>query len=135
MAGVNLVVAIGNLGRDPEIKYLQDGTAVANISIAVNEKWKGKDGNAHERTEWIRAVLWGRLAEVAKEYLSKGDPIYIQGKLQTRSWEDKSGSKRSTTEVRVDVMKMLGTRGGGPSRSTSASHSKPSYDEDDEVPF
>ncbi len=134
MAGVNLVVAIGNLGRDPEIKYIQDGTAVANISLAVNEKWKGRDGKQNERTEWIRAVLWGRLAEVAKEYLSKGDPVYIQGKLQTRSWDDKNGTKRSTTEVRVDVMKMLGSRDRSGSRD-SAAPSQYDGSSDDDIPF
>lgn len=99
MLGLNKVMAIGRLGRDPEIRYTRNGTAVANISVAANEKWKGNDGQTHEKTEWIRCVLWGKLAEVASKYLHKGDAVYVEGKLQTRSWETNSGEKKYTTEV------------------------------------
>lgn len=111
MRGVNKVILIGNLGRDPEVRYTRDGTAVANLNVATSESWKDPNGQRQERTEWHRVVAWGRLAEVAKEYLSKGRQVYIEGKLQTRSWEDKEGNKRYTTEVKVDQMVMLGGRG------------------------
>lgn len=111
MRGVNKVILIGNLGRDPEVRYTRDGTAVANLNVATSESWNDPNGQRQERTEWHRVVAWGRLAEVAKEYLSKGRQVYIEGKLQTRSWEDKEGNKRYTTEVKVDQMVMLGGRG------------------------
>ena len=112
MRGVNKVILIGNLGRDPEIRYTRDGTAVANLNIATSDSWKDAQGERQERTEWHRVVAWDKLAEIAKEYLAKGKQVYIEGRLQTRSWEDKDGHKRYTTEVRADQMVMLGGRGG-----------------------
>lgn len=112
MRGVNKVILIGNLGRDPEIRYTRDGTAVANLNIATSDSWKDAQGERQERTEWHRVVAWDKLAEIAKEYLSKGRQVYIEGRLQTRSWDDKDGNKRYTTEVRADQMVMLGGRGG-----------------------
>lgn len=113
MASVNKVILIGNLGQDPELKYLPSGKAVTNFSIATTESWKDQDGNRQEKTEWHNIVLWGRTAEVAKEYLSKGRPVYIEGRLQTRSWDDQDGNKRYRTEIVGDRMQMLGSRGEG----------------------
>lgn len=111
MAGVNKVILIGNLGRDPEIRYMQDGTPVANFSVATSENWNDKNtGERREKTEWHRIVAWRRWAEICAQYLSKGKQVYIEGKLQTREWEDKEGIKRYTTEIVVNFMQMLGTR-------------------------
>ena len=114
MAGINKVILVGNLGRDPEIRYFQDGTAVANFSIATSDSWTDKQsGEKKERTEWHRIVAFRRLAEICGEYLSKGRQVYIEGKLQTREWEDKDGNRRFTTEIVAQTMQMLGAREGG----------------------
>lgn len=113
MASVNKVILVGNLGKDPEIRYLPSGDAVANFSIATTDKWKDKtSGEMKEATEWHRISMFGRTAEVAGEYLKKGSQVYIEGKLQTRKWTDKEGQERYTTEVKADTMQMLGSRGG-----------------------
>jgi len=112
MRGVNKVILVGNLGRDPEVRYTKEGTAVANLNLATTETWNDGSGQRQERTEWHRVVAWGKLAEIAKEYLGKGKQVYIEGRLQTRSWEDKEGVKRYTTEIKADQMVMLGGRGG-----------------------
>jgi len=112
MASVNKVILVGNLGRDPELRYIQSGQAVANFSVATNEKWKDKDGNNQERTEWHRIVVWGKSAENCAQYLQKGRSVYIEGKLQTREWEDREGAKRSTTEIVAQAVQFLGGRGG-----------------------
>lgn len=116
MAGVNRVILIGNLGQDPEIRYLPNGGAVANLSLGVSEQWKDKaTGEKKQKTEWCRVVLFGKLAEVAGEYLRKGSQVYIEGALQTRKWQDQSGQDRYTTEVVVNVggtMQMLGSKQG-----------------------
>jgi len=111
MAGVNKVILIGNLGKDPELRYTPGGQAVASFSLATGEKWRDKDGNMQDRTEWHNIVVWGRSAENAKEYLSKGRPVYIEGRIQTRSWEDKDGNKRYTTEIVAQRLQFLGGRG------------------------
>jgi len=108
MASVNKVILIGNLGKDPELRYTPGGAAVVNFPIATNERWKDKNGQPQERTEWHNIVLWGRLAEVANDYLKKGSSVYIEGRLQTRSWEDRDGNKRYTTEVVGNQMQLLG---------------------------
>ena len=113
MASVNKVILIGNLGRDPEVRYLPSGEAVANFSIATTEKWKDKSGESQEQTEWHRVSFFGRQAEICGEYLRKGSAVYVEGRLQTRKWTDKDGNERSTTEIRGDRMQMLGARGGG----------------------
>ena len=113
MASVNKVILIGNLGRDPEVRYLPSGDAVANFSIATTEKWKDKSGDMQEQTEWHRIAFFGRQAEICGEYLRKGSSVYIEGRLQTRKWTDKDGNERTTTEIRGDRMQMLGGRGGG----------------------
>lgn len=104
------VIIIGRLGADPEVKYLQDGTAVANFTVATSERWKSKSGEKQERTEWHKLVVFGRLAEVCSEYLKKGSLVYFEGKLQTRSWEGNDGIKRYVTEIKVNEMEMLGSR-------------------------
>jgi single-strand DNA-binding protein len=111
MAGVNKVILIGHLGADPEIRYTQSGSPVANLRLATSESWKGKDGQKEERTEWHRVVLWSRLAELAGQYLNKGRQVYIEGRIQTRSWDDKDGNKRYTTEVVGTSMQFLGSKG------------------------
>ena len=112
--GVNKVILIGNLGSDPEVRYTPDGVAVANFSVATSESWKDRNtGERQERTEWHRLVLWRQLAEIASKYLKKGAKIYVEGRLQTRSWDDQSGQKRYTTEIVVNDMQMLDSRGEG----------------------
>ena len=112
--GVNKVILIGNLGSDPEVRYTPDGVPVANFSLATTESWNDRNtGERQERTEWHRLVLWRRQAEVAQQYLKKGSKVYVEGKLQTRSWDDQSGQKRYTTEIVVFDMQMLDSRGEG----------------------
>jgi single-strand DNA-binding protein len=123
MASVNKVILIGNLGRDPEVRYLPSGDAVANFSIATTEKWKDKNGEMQEQTEWHRIAFFGRQAEICGEYLRKGSSVFVEGRLQTRKWTDKDGNERSTTEIRGDRMQMLGGRGGG----TTAEMREPDY--------
>jgi single-strand DNA-binding protein len=109
MAGINKVILIGNLGADPEVRYTGNGTAVASFRIATTERWTNPNGEKGERTEWHRIVAWRRLAEICGEYLSKGKQVYVEGRLQTRSWEDKDGNKRWTTEIVALNMQMLGS--------------------------
>ena len=110
MAGVNKVILIGNLGKDPEIRHLENGTAVANFPIATSESYKDKEGARVDQTEWHNIVVWRKLAEIAESYLKKGSQIYLEGKLRTRSWEDQQGNKRYTTEVVADTFTMLGKK-------------------------
>jgi single-strand DNA-binding protein len=144
---INKVILVGNLGRDPEIRYTANGAAVANFSIATSERWKDKNtGEMQDRTEWHRIVAWGRLAEICGEYLSKGRQVYIEGRLQTREWEDKDGNKRYTTEVVANEMKMLGTRDTRESTDAFKQSAPPSQvpdnlaqpfpdEKDDDIPF
>ena len=112
--GVNKVIIVGNLGQDPETRYMPSGSAVTNFTVATNESWKDKQtGEQKERTEWHRVSMFNRLAEVAAEYLRKGSQVYIEGKLRTRKWQGKDGNDRYTTEIIADEMQMLGGRGGG----------------------
>ncbi len=114
--GVNKVILVGNLGQDPEVRYMPNGNAVANITVATSESWKDQQGQQQERTEWHRVVLFGKLAEITGEYLRKGSQVYLEGKLQTRKWKDQSGQDRYTTEVVIDQsgsMQMLGGRNQG----------------------
>ena len=121
MAGVNKVILIGNLGRDPELRYTQNGQAVANFTLATTEKWTNKNGEREERTEWHRIVTWARTAELCAQYLSKGRTAYVEGRLQTREWEDKEGQKRRTTEIVAQTVQFLGgprsSEGSGPRSS------------------
>ena len=109
---VNRVILVGRLGRDPEMRHTSSGTAVANFSVATNERWNDQKGERQERTEWHNVVVWNKLAEICNEYLSKGKLVYLEGRLQTRDWEDRDGNKRRTTEVVAAEMRMLGARGG-----------------------
>lgn len=139
MAGVNKVMLIGNLGADPEIRYTADGTAVATFRIATSRRWTNKNGEKVDQTEWHRIVAWRRLGEICAQYLSKGKQVYIEGRLQTRSWEGKDGNKRWTTEIIAQNLQMLGRAGdvmdvpeGGPSVQEDLVDETPL---DDDIPF
>lgn len=150
MASVNKVILVGNLGADPEMRYLPSGEAVANIRLATTDTWKDKDGNKQEATEWHRVSFFGRQAEVCGQYLKKGSQIYVEGSIRTRKWQDKEGQDRYSTEVRGDRMQMLGGRqgmsdappresGGGGNRPAAAPAAQPAggnfNDFDDDIPF
>lgn len=113
MASVNKVILLGNLGRDPELRYTPGGQAVANFTLATNERYTTKDGEKQERTEWHRIVAWGRTGEICAQYLSKGRSVFVEGRLQTREWEDKEGGKRRTTEIVANNVQFVGGRGEG----------------------
>ncbi len=142
MASVNKVILIGNLGRDPEIRYTSGGTPVANFTMATTERWNDPSGERKERTEWHRIVVWGKQAEIVGEYLRKGRQVYVEGQLQTREWTDREGNKRYTTEVRAQRVQMLGRRDDQPHATPAdVAGSQPQvaepeqgYDEDD-IPF
>ncbi|NTV49476.1 MAG: single-stranded DNA-binding protein [Geobacteraceae bacterium] len=140
MASLNKVMLIGNLGKDPEVRFTASGQAVASFSLATSEKFKGKNGEWEERTEWHNITLWGKLAEIAGEYLSKGKTIFVEGRLQTRKWQDKSGNDRYTTEIVGDKMQMLSPKGeksGGETsapKSSGANYEEPPF-QDDDIPF
>ena len=141
MASLNKVMLIGNLGKDPEVRYTPAGQAVASFSLATSEKFKNKSGEWEERTEWHRVTLWAKLAEIAGEYLAKGKTVYIEGRLQTRKWQDNSGNERYTTEIVGEKMQMLspkgeGRRGGeaGPGPATGGGYDEPPF-QDDDIPF
>lgn len=147
--GVNKVILIGNLGQDPEVRYMPNGGAVTNITVATSETWKDKNtGEPQEKTEWHRVVMFRRLAEIAGEYLKKGSKVFIEGRLQTRKWQDQQGNDRYTTEIVADNMQMLDSRGGGsadfaPRKEAASSapqaqpQSAPPVDNsyDDDIPF
>ena len=118
MASVNKVILVGNLGRDPEVRYMPNGEAVCNFSIATTDSWKDKSGQRQERTEWHNIVMYRKLAEIAGEYLKKGRPVYVEGRLQTRKWQTKEGQDRYTTEIIADQMQMLGGRDSGGSNAS-----------------
>lgn len=138
MASVNKVILIGNLGADPELRYTPSGKAVATLRLATSEQWKGKDGEKGEHTEWHRVVAWERLGEICGEYLHKGSQVYIEGRLQTKAWEDKDGNKRYTTEIIAQRMQMLGAPSKG--RAAAATDAgfpseEPISIPDDDIPF
>jgi single-strand DNA-binding protein len=147
--GINKVILVGHLGRDPEVRYAPSGQAIANVTIATSEQWKDKNtGEKQERTEWHRVVFFSRLAEIAGEYLKKGSQVYIEGRLQTRKWQDKDGNDRYTTEIVANDMQMLGGRGGSGGGSASddfnqepasapqaATSNAGGGDFDDDIPF
>ncbi len=136
---INKVILIGNLGADPEVRYAQSGTPVANFRIATTESWRKADGEREELTEWHRIVAFGKLAEICGQYLSKGMRVYIEGRLQTRKWEDRDGNQRFTTEIVAREMKMLSPRsgGGGGGGGQASPPEEPPFPEpvDDDVPF
>jgi single-strand DNA-binding protein len=157
MASVNKVILLGNLGRDPETRYSPDNAAITNVSIATTRRYKDSSGQQQEETEWHRVVFFGRLAEIAGEYLRKGRPVYVEGRLRTRKWQDKEGNDKYTTEIVAENMQLLGGRdgaptpaaddhdaaparssGGGGARAGGAGASKPAQsiaDMDDDIPF
>lgn len=124
--GINKVILVGNLGNDPETKFLPSGSAVTNVSLATSRAWKDKEGNQQEHTEWHRVVFFNRLAEIAGEYLKKGSKVYVEGSLRTNKWQDKDGNDRYTTEIIANEMQMLDSKGGAGAGSGSASNSKAS---------
>jgi single-strand DNA-binding protein len=130
-SGINKVILIGNLGKDPEVRYTPGGQAVANFNIATNEAWTDKQGQKQERTEWHRIVVWGKTAELCGEYLSKGRQVYIEGRLQTREWNNKEGAKQYTTEIVANQVLFLsgGERGAGQGRGGSSGGSKGGTDD------
>ncbi len=134
MAGVNKVILVGNLGKDPEVKYLDNGVAVANFSLATTENYKNKEGEKVSQTEWHNIVLWRGLAEVAEKYLKKGASIYIEGKIKTRKWEDKDGNTRYSTEILADNMTMLGSKQDS-SKNSIDPPKKTASDTADDLPF
>jgi len=141
MASLNKVLLIGNLGRDPELRYTPSGRAVANFSIATTEQWKDKEGQKQDRTDWHNIVLWGRQAEIAKDYLRKGKQIYLEGRIQTRSYDDKEGNKKWITEIIGDRFLMLGRKGDSgaadefPPPPDSSSQPAGTGGGDDDLPF
>ena len=147
MAGINKVILIGNLGADPELRYTTGGQAVAELRLATSRRYTGKDGTQQEDTQWHRIVVWGKQAENCKQYLAKGRQCYVEGRLQTRQWEDRDGNKRYTTEVVAETVQFLGGRGGGGGGFDEApppddrdsppagGPSGPSGPSDDDIPF
>ena len=149
MASVNKVILVGNLGKDPEVRHMPNGDAVANFSIATTDTWKDKNGMRQERTEWHNISMYRRLAEIAGEYLKKGSSVYVEGRLQTRKWQDKNGQDRYTTEIICDQMQMLGGKSGGDGKRDDYDDSPPPppvhrapqqaaprvEDMDDDIPF
>jgi single-strand DNA-binding protein len=141
MSGINKVILVGRLGTDPEVKTVSGGNTVARLSLATSENWTDREGQRQERTEWHRVVVWGKLADLCGKYLTKGRQVYIEGRLQTRSWEDPQGQKRYTTEIVAQTVQFLGGNAGA---STSAGNhdfgpqefaSEPAFDGGDEIPF
>ncbi len=143
---INKVILVGNLGRDPEIRSTASGTPVANLSLATNRRWKDRDGNRQEHTEWHRIVVFGRQAEIAGEYLSRGRQIYVEGRIQTRSWEDRqTGETKYSTEVVCENFQMLGPKNGAAAKNTGAANEEEPLPaagddlgpepEDDDIPF
>jgi len=133
--GINKVIIVGNLGQDPELRYTQNGTAIANLSVATNESWKDKNtGEQKEHTEWHKVSMFGRLAEIAGQYLRRGSMVYVEGKLKTRKWQDKDGNDRWTTEINASEMQMLGGKETG--RPQEERKPEPALDDlDDDIPF
>jgi single-strand DNA-binding protein len=144
VGSVNKVILVGNLGRDAELRYTAGGAAVATLNLATTETWTDKQQQRQEKTEWHRIVVWGKQAESLQEYLTKGKSIYVEGRLQTRQWDDKDGNKRYTTEIKADRITLLGSRGdgggggGGGGRRAAPSGGEPDDNtpvEDDDIPF
>lgn len=145
MAGVNKVIIVGRLGTDPEVRTVGNGGTVTRLSVATSENWVDKEGHKQERTEWHKIVVWGRLAEICGKHLSKGRQVYIEGRLQTRSWEDQQGQKRYSTEIVANTVQFLGGQGeraeassssrGGDDYGAQDFGPEPSFDSSEEIPF
>lgn len=132
---INKVILVGHLGRDPEVRYTPNGDAVAEVSLATTESVKNRDGKREDRTEWHSLVIWRGQAEFAKEWLKKGQLVFVEGRLQTRQWEDKEGQKRSRTDIQVDQITMLGSSGRGREKDTAEPEAPAAQPPDDEIPF
>lgn len=149
MASINKVIIVGNVGKDPEIRFMPNGKGVANFSIATTEKWKDQNGNKQEKTEWHNLVAYEPLSKIIEQYVGKGDPLYVEGKLQTRKWQDKNGGDRYSTEIIVNQLQMLGSRKDGQQTNQPANNGgRNSYEDarngysqapaptfDDDIPF
>lgn len=141
MSGVNKIILVGRLGKDPEIRYTQSGAGVTNFNLATSENWTDREGQKQERTEWHRVVVWGKMAEVCSQYLQKGRQVYVEGRLQTRQWDDKDGNKRYTTEVVANTVQFLDKAGSAQEssdQSMGAPIPAPSNDNagmDEDIPF
>lgn len=140
MASVNKVILIGNLGRDPEVRYTASGTAVCELVLATNERWSDGQGNPKERTEWHRVIVWGRQGESAAKHLHKGRPVYVEGRIQTREWKDNDGAKRYSTEIVSQRLQFLGGKGQAPAHHQAATSAGPpppqdAWVSDEEIPF
>lgn len=144
MASVNRVILIGNLGKDPETRFMSNGDAVANITLATTETWKDKNGEKQEKTEWHRIVFYRKLAEIAGQYLRKGSQVYVEGRIETKQWTDKNGVERYTTDIIATDLKMLGSKGGSvqqdadssaSNRSTQSRGANGFADMEDDIPF
>lgn len=135
MKSLNKVQLIGHLGKNPEVRYTSSGSAVANFTMATNETWTGKDGQKNDRTEWHNIVAWGKLGEICGEYLTKGKQVYIEGRMTTRSWEDRDGNKRYTTEVKADNLIMLGSPGSASSDTSETIPQDENSPIEDDIPF
>lgn len=141
MSGVNKVIIVGRLGNDPEVKTVASGQTVCRLSVATSENWTDRDGQKQERTEWHRIVVWGKMAEICGQHLSKGRQVYLEGRLQTRSWEDQQGQKRYATEIVANTVQFLGSNERGSQNygnSMGGSHDfgpEPSFDSNEEIPF
>ena len=136
MASVNKVILVGNIGKDPETRYMPNGDTVTNITIATSESWKDKNGEKQEKTEWHRVVFFKKLAEIAGQYLKKGVPVYVEGRIETRKWTDKEGVERYSTEIIANDMKMLGKKEGGSEQKPAPKQTTGFEDMDDDlIPF
>lgn len=141
MSGVNKVIIVGRLGADPEVKTITSGQTVCRLSVATSENWTDRDGQKQEKTEWHRVVVWGKVAEICGQHLSKGRQVYLEGRLQTRSWEDQQGQKKYTTEIVANTVQFLGSnersssQGTGNSMGSQDFGPEPSFDSSEEIPF
>lgn len=142
MSGINKVIVVGRLGQDPEVRYTQGGQAVCNFSVATSESWNDKEGQRQEKTEWHRIVVWGKIAEICSQYLGKGRQVYVEGRLQTRQWDDKDGNKRYTTEIVANTVQFLDKANDQAGASAGAGHSAPQMEPpmnhqgvEEEIPF
>lgn len=142
MSGINKAIIIGRLGADPEVRQVSSGNSVATLSVATSEKWTDRDGQAQERTEWHRVIAWGKLAEICGKFLAKGRQVYVEGRIQTRQWEDSQGQKRYTTEIVANTVQFLGSQQGARPDNYDNNDSEyqdfgpePSFDSHEEIPF
>lgn len=142
MSGINKAIIIGRLGADPEVRQVSSGNSVATLSVATSEKWTDRDGQAQERTEWHRVIAWGKLADICGKFLAKGRQVYVEGRIQTRQWEDSQGQKRYTTEIVANTVQFLGSQQGARPDNMNNNDSdyqdfgpEPSFDSHEEIPF